>query len=56
MEIDFELSDEQVEQFAAALYYGSDLIADIKKCIAEHSEEYALFLEKERGIAIENAS
>ena len=49
LEIDIELSEEQVEQFAEALYYGSDLIADIRKCIDEHPDEYSRFLEKERG-------
>ena len=49
LEIDIELSEEQIEQFAEALYYGSDLIADIRKCIDEHPDAYSRFLEKERG-------
>ncbi|MDD6215102.1 MAG: hypothetical protein PUB42_08005 [Firmicutes bacterium] len=49
LEFDFEISEEQAEQFAMELYYGSDLIADIKKCIADNREEYVHFLEEERG-------
>ncbi len=49
MEFDFEISEEQAEQFAMELYYGSDLIADIKRCIADNQEDYARFLEEERG-------
>lgn len=47
MDIDFTISDEQAEQFARALYYTSDLIADIKDCIASNPESYARFLEEE---------
>jgi len=46
LEFDFEISEEQAEQFAMELYYGSDLIADIK---ADNQEDYARFLEEERG-------
>lgn len=46
--IDFEISDEQAEQFAMELYYGSDLVTDIKKYIADNQERYAKFLEEER--------
>ena len=44
-----EISVEQAEQFAYELYNGSDLIADIKKCIAEYPEEYELFIKNERN-------
>lgn len=46
--IDFEISDEQAEQFAMELYYDSDLVTDIKKYIADNQESYARFLEKEK--------
>lgn len=49
LEFDFDISDEQAEQFAMELYYGSDLIADIKKCISDNQEAYAHFLDEERG-------
>ena len=49
MELDFDISDEQAEQFAMELYYGSDLIADIKRCISDNQADYARFLEEERG-------
>ena len=47
--MNIEISKEQAETFANELYYGSDLIADIKKCIAEHPEEYELFIKNERN-------
>ncbi len=47
MDIDFEISEEQAEAFAAELYYNSDLIAIIKETIANNQEDYARFLEKE---------
>ena len=47
MELDFEISEEQAEQFAMELYYGSDLVTDIKKCIADNPEAYSQFLEAE---------
>lgn len=49
LEIDIEISSEQAELFAMELYYGSDLIADIKKYIADNQEGYAKFLEGERS-------
>lgn len=50
MEFDFEISDEQAEQFAMELYYGSDLVADIKQYIADNKESYEKFLAEERKI------
>lgn len=49
LEFNIEISSEQAELFAMELYYSSDLIADIKKCIAENQESYAKFLEEERS-------
>lgn len=34
LDIDFEISDEQAEAFAAELYYSSNLVEDIKQCVA----------------------
>ena len=34
MDIDFEISDEQAEAFATELYYSTNLIEDIKQCVA----------------------
>ena len=57
MEIDIELSDEQLDEIAEALYYGSDLVTEVKEYIASHQEEYELFLEKERrNAAMKNDS
>ena len=47
MEMDFEISDENLQQFAETLYYTTNLIAYVKECIAKHPEDYARFLEKE---------
>ena len=48
LNIDFEISDEQAEQFAMELYYGSDLVTDIKKYISDNQESYTKFLKEER--------
>ena len=34
LELDFEISEEQAEQFAAELFYSSNLIEDIKQSVA----------------------
>ena len=47
LEMDFEISEESLQQFAEALYYNTNLIADVKACIARYPEDYARFLEKE---------
>ncbi len=49
MELNFEISEEQAEQFARDLYYGSNLIADIKKCIADNFEDFAQFQKERRA-------
>lgn len=33
-DIDFEISDEQAEAFATELFYSTNLVEDIKQCIA----------------------
>lgn len=47
---DIEISEEQARQFAIELYYGSDLIADIKKTIADNREDYERFLKRKGAI------
>lgn len=47
LDIEFEISEEQAEAFAAELYYNSDLITIIKETIECHREDYERFLEKE---------
>lgn len=47
MDIEFEISEEQAEAFAAELYYNSDLITIIKETIENNREDYERFLEKE---------
>ena len=49
LELNFEISEEQAEQFARDLYYGSDLIADIKKCIADNQEAFIRFQNERRN-------
>ena len=48
MDFEYELSDEQIEQFARELYYSSDLIAEVSNYIANNREEYERFLEEKR--------
>ena len=48
LELDFEISEEQAEQFARDLYYGSDFVAEVKKCIADNPEAFAKFQEERR--------
>lgn len=49
LELNFEISEEQAEQFARDLYYGSNLIADIKKCIADNQEAFISFQNERRN-------
>ena len=34
MDIDFEISEEQAEAFATELFYSTNLVEDIKQCVA----------------------
>ncbi len=48
LKFNIEISSEQAELFAMEIYYGSDLVTDIKKYIADNQESYEEFLEEER--------
>ena len=49
MELNFEISEEQAEQFARDLYYGSDFVAEVKKCIADNQEAFISFQKEWRN-------
>ena len=48
MELDFEISEEQAEQFAAELFYSSNLIDDIKQSVARSLKIRETYKGKER--------
>ena len=48
LELDFEISEEQAEQFAAELFYSSNLIEDIKQSVARSLKIRETYNGKER--------